>query len=298
MIRSPFFYVGDKYKLMPQLLSLFPKNIETYFEPFLGGGTSMLNVDAKFYKLNDLDPHIVELHNFLLDYKFNKESFFKHLFRLIKEYNLSCSFKYDIVPSALKKEFPKTYYAKFNKSKYTKLKNDYNKEGEKDNFKLYLLLIYGFNHMIRFNKHGDFNLPVGNVDFNKNVYDALNNYFDRLSNKIISLECKDYKDFIKTILPNSNDFIYFDPPYLISMSEYNKFWNKKDEKELYEILDQLNNKGIKFGITNLIKHKGKTNKIFESFSKKYKTKVIQSNYISYNDNTIKTKSIELYVYNY
>lgn len=32
--------------------------------------------------------------------------------------------------------------------------------------------------MIRFNGKGDFNLPVGNVDFNNNVYQALNNYLD------------------------------------------------------------------------------------------------------------------------
>lgn len=39
--------------------------------------------------------------------------------------------------------------------------------------KLYLLLIYGFNRMLRFNRNGDFNLPVGNVDFNNNVVNAL-----------------------------------------------------------------------------------------------------------------------------
>lgn len=35
-IRSPFFYVGDKYKLMPQLKSLFPDDIKNYIEPFVG----------------------------------------------------------------------------------------------------------------------------------------------------------------------------------------------------------------------------------------------------------------------
>lgn len=35
-IRSPFFYVGDKYKLMPQLKKLFPDNINSYIEPFVG----------------------------------------------------------------------------------------------------------------------------------------------------------------------------------------------------------------------------------------------------------------------
>lgn len=71
----------------------------------------------------------------------------------------------------------KTYYSKYNKDAYLKMRQDYNKN--KDNvLLLYLLLIYGFNHMIRFNSKGDFNLPVGNVDFNKNVYIALINYLN------------------------------------------------------------------------------------------------------------------------
>ena len=46
-----------------------------------------------------------------------------------------------------------------------------------DLMKLYVLLIYGFNHMLRFNGSGEFNLPVGNVDYNKNVNKALHVYF-------------------------------------------------------------------------------------------------------------------------
>ena len=42
LIRSPLFYVGDKYKLMPQLKRLFPSKIQTYIEPFVGGGSSFL----------------------------------------------------------------------------------------------------------------------------------------------------------------------------------------------------------------------------------------------------------------
>ena len=48
-IRSPFFYVGDKYKLMPQLEKLFPVNINNYYEPFVGGGSSFLNTEAKTF---------------------------------------------------------------------------------------------------------------------------------------------------------------------------------------------------------------------------------------------------------
>ena len=37
--RSPLFYVGDKFKLMNQLVNLFPKEINNFYEPFVGGGT-------------------------------------------------------------------------------------------------------------------------------------------------------------------------------------------------------------------------------------------------------------------
>ena len=45
--RSPLFYVGDKYKLMKQLINLFPKEINNFYEPFVGGGTVFLNIEAK-----------------------------------------------------------------------------------------------------------------------------------------------------------------------------------------------------------------------------------------------------------
>ncbi|MDE7196636.1 MAG: DNA adenine methylase, partial [Helicobacter sp.] len=66
-IRSPFFYVGDKYKLMPQLKRYFPKHIETYIEPFVGGGSSFLNIQAQNYILNDANSYIISLHKFLQD---------------------------------------------------------------------------------------------------------------------------------------------------------------------------------------------------------------------------------------
>ena len=63
-------------------------------------------------------------------------------------------------------------------------------------------------------------------------------------------------------------------------------------------MDELNKKGIRFGITNLVYHKGKKNDIFEKWSKKYIVHEINSNYISFNDNTIKAGSKEVFVTNY
>ena len=85
---------------------------------------------------------------------------------------------------------------------------------------------------------------------------------------------------------------------MISGSEYNKYWNEDEEKRLCEYLDYLNEKGIRFGITNLVFHKGKVNQTFLDWSKKYIVYSIDSNYISFNNNTIKSNSKEVYVTNY
>ena len=296
-IRSPFFYVGDKYKLMPQLKSLFPDDIDNYIEPFVGGGSSFLNSFGNKYILNDIDENVIALHNELGKYADKSEVLLKKIYDIIDFYGLSCSYRGKNVPEELKKKYVKTYYSKYNKEAYLKMRDDYNKNKE-NTLVPYVLLIYGFNHMIRFNTKGDFNLPVGNVDFNKNVYNALINYLDFRSNNEIVFENTDYQKFLNRIEFKEKDYVFLDPPYLISMSEYNKLWNDKKEIELCNFLDKLDEKGVRFGITNLIYHKGKENETFNSWSKKYKVYDIESNYISFNDNTIKKDSKEVFVTNY
>lgn len=296
VVRSPFFYVGDKYKLMGQLRKLFPENISTYIEPFAGGGSSFLNTIAQKYIVNDIDYYVIALHQCLSSYASRREDFIDKLYRYIDKYGLSCSFRNITVPDELKKKYVKTYYSHFNKEAYTRMRNDFNKK--EDLILLYLLLIYGFNHMIRFNKSGEFNLPVGNVDFNKNVYNAICNYLSFMGASDITFENKDFMEFLNGLEFDKNSYIYLDPPYLISGSEYNKYWDEEEEQRLCTFLDELAKEGIRFGITNLINHKGKVNETFLEWSKKYIVYNIDSNYISFNDNTIKADSKEIFVTNY
>ena len=79
-IRSPFFYVGDKYKLMTQLKSLFPDDIDNYIEPFVGGGSSFLNSSGKKYILNDIDENVIALHNELGKYANNSEELLEKIY--------------------------------------------------------------------------------------------------------------------------------------------------------------------------------------------------------------------------
>ena len=91
--RSPLFYVGDKYKLMGEIKTHFPRKIKTFVEPFVGGGSVFLNVEAQRYMLNDIDPWVVGIHQYLCAQSEKKEEFFQDLFRLIDQYGLSCSYR-------------------------------------------------------------------------------------------------------------------------------------------------------------------------------------------------------------
>ena len=297
MIRSPFFYVGDKYKLMEQLTGLMPQNINTYVDAFTGGGSAFLNVQAQKFLVNDIDANLINLHRELSSFAGRPEDLIKQLFAVIDEYQLSSSANGITVPPELRLQYPKTYFAHFNKPAYLKLREDYN-ASKSDYIKLYLLLIYGFNRMLRFNNSGNFNLPVGNVDFNKNVLEALDDYLNFIATHDVVFHADDYVSFIRQQTLGPDDFVYLDPPYLITFSEYNKLWNSERESELYDLLDELDGQGVRFGLSNMLVHKGKTNEILQNWSRRYNIHPVKSNYISFNDNTIKNGSRELYVTNH
>ena len=295
--RSPLFYVGDKYKLVREIRTHFPAHINRLIEPFVGGGSVMMNVNADGYLLNDINSYVINLHRMLQGYIGRESEFINDLYALIDNYGLSLSLRSDVVPKDMKVANPKTYYARYNKAGYQRMKADFINDGQQDMQRLYLLLIYGFNHMLRFNGKGLFNLPVGNVDFNQNVQDALTDYFQLLSQKRPEWYNEDYRQFLGNIDYQPEDFVYLDPPYLITFSEYNKLWNEDTERDLLALLNNLNERGVNFAISNVTHYRGRTNTLFLEWSAQYHTCSIKSNYISFNDNSIKQFS-EVLVTNY
>lgn len=297
VVRSPLFYVGDKYKLIKEIKNYFPDNIHRFVEPFVGGGSVFMNVDAHEFLLNDIDSNIIAIHKMLCSYANRTADFYRKIDEFVGGYGLSCSYKEDIVPKELKKEFVKTFYARFNKSGYERMRSDYNQSASRDVFALYMLLIYGFNRMIRFNKSGNFNLPVGNVDLNQNTINALDNYFRLVKVKKPQWFNIDFEVFVNHLELESNDFMYLDPPYLITFSEYNKYWNEETEVRLLNMLNRLDKKNVRFAISNVTHYKGKVNQLFLDWSQRYISHPIKSNYISYHDNTNKIFN-EVLVSNY
>ena len=292
IVRSPLFYVGDKRKLMPQIKTHFPSHIDRFIEPFVGGGSVFMNVDADGFLLKDLNHIVIQIHSMLSSYCDRKDDFFREVFSLINKYGLTSRFL------GIPQEHGKSSDCKdVNREAYNRMKIDFNSGGKKDIMLLYLLIIYGFNHMIRFNKKGEFNLPVGNLDFNENVYNALNDYFAQTERKQPQWHSQDYSAFLAEIEFRKDDLVYLDPPYLISSSEYNKMWNEECERNLIREMDRLDAMGVRFAVSNAITYRGKKNDIFGDWAKKYNIHPISSNYISYWDNSRK-ESGEVLVTNY
>ena len=295
--RSPMFYVGDKYKLIQEIRTYFPANIGRLIEPFVGGGSVMMNVDADRFLLNDIDSHVIGLHKMLCSYVGREQVFYAELHRIIDYYGLSLSYRENTIPQELRKTYPKTYFAKYNKEGYQRLKYDFIEGGQQDRLMLYVLLIYGFNRMLRFNGKGLFNLPVGNVDYNQNTHNALIDYFRQLSKKQVEWHNEDFRVFLENIEYQEDDLVYLDPPYLITFSEYNKLWDESTECDLLKMLDKLNQRGVRFAVSNVTYYRGRTNTLFLEWSAQYYSHPIKSNYISFNDNSIKQFS-EVLVTNY
>ena len=74
-------------------------------------------------------------------------------------------------------------------------------------------------------------------------------------------------------------------------------WSEENDINLLKILDKLSKSKVKWALSNVIEYRGKKNTVLIKWSKKYKIKYIKSNYISFNDNSIKNFK-EILVTNY
>ena len=295
--RSPFFYIGDKFKLLPQIQPHFIKGSDRYIEPFVGGGSVLLNQSgSKKYIASDSNKWVIGLHQTLQKYD-DFEALHAELVSLIERYGFTNSSQGFQPPPDLVKEFPKTYFARLNEDSYNRLKNDFNSSANKNFLELFLLVIYGFNRMWRFNKNEEFNIPVGNVDFNQNVVAALESYILKIKGKKVEFACGDVFSKYENFVFKKSDFIYLDPPYLITASEYNKLWGETEEMRLLELIDRIDTQGAAFALSNVTHYRGKKNSALISWMKNYNVHEINSKYINYFDNGDKI-SREVLVTNY
>lgn len=272
-IKSPLNYTGGKYKLLHQILPLFPKEIDTFYDLFCGGLNVSINVNADKYIANDLNTQIINLYKWFISK--DKDSIFNEILNKSNEYRLQDKIK----------------------DNYLQLRNDYNTN--KSDLLFYLLITTSFSNQIRFNKKGEFNISFGDRYFNPTMQENLKQFLNKLESIDISFTNTDFKQIDINNLTN-NDFVYIDPPYLISTATYNENggWTQKDDLDLMQLCDNLNNKNIKFAMSNVLEHKGKTNDTLINWSKKYNVNHLNYTYNNCNYHSNKGNSDEVLIYNY
>lgn len=275
-IKSPLNYTGGKYKLLNQILPLFPENINTFVDLFTGGCNVAINVNANRIIANDLCSEVISVYEGIQNG--TTEENIRMIEETINEYSLS----------------------KENKEGYLELRSYYN-EGNKDWYIFYTLIAYAFNNQIRFNKKGEFNIPFGKdrSDFNPALKQKFRDFSDAIHNKNIKFTNYDFRKLSVDKL-KENDFVYLDPPYLITDATYNMGWNEEAEKDLLSLCDRLNEKGIKFAISNVLEHNGSKNEILIEWSKKYNINYLNYNYsnCNYHKKDNGHKSVEVLITNY
>lgn len=260
IIPSPLNYIGGKFKLLPQILPLFPKISGTFIDLFCGGCNVGINITADTIILNDIDENLRYLYNTFRN--MDKGVLLEMIEDIINKYGLSRSdvHGYEYYGCESSKGL-----GAYNKEPFLKLREDFNEHTNYDYYyyaMLYVLIVYSFNNQIRFNSNGKFNLPVGKRDYNAKMQEKLSDFIDRLKEGNFIITGIDF-EILSLENFGENDFIYADPPYLITCATYNEQdgWNKEKEKSLYKFLDEANSKDIRFALSNVLRSKGKENQI-------------------------------------
>lgn len=279
IIKSPLNYIGGKYKLLPQILPLFPAQINTFADLFAGGCNVAINIKANKILCNDINSKIIDLFR-----AFQTRPLAEVLGRI--EANIS---RY-----ALTKE---------NEEGFARFRDHYNRT--QDPIDLYTLVCFSFNYQFRFNNELKYNNPFGRnrSKFSENMKENLIKFVSRLQSENVQFSQKDFSEIsLDDFAPG--DFIYCDPPYLITTGSYNdgnrgfKNWSAVKDQQLYGYLDEAHGRGIRFALSNVLEHKGKVNYTLQKWVEKYITIDLDYSYSNSSYNTSRGASKEVLIVNY
>ena len=191
---------GSKRSQCDEIISYFPRKIETYYESFLGGGSvayRLMNSDINVNKfvLSDLNSDLINLYKLIQnDYK----SIVSHYEFLWNELNKESDF-----------ERKKLYFVEIRK-----------RLNEKHDPKDFMFIMRTTtNGMPRYNSDGEFN---NSFHVTRNGIEPfrlekiLKEWNDTLNNHNVEFINASYDEFC----PNENDFCYYDPSYANTKGMY------------------------------------------------------------------------------
>jgi DNA adenine methylase len=208
--------------------------IDTYVEPFAGGGAIFFHIaqnfdSIKYFYLLDINEDLVNC------YKAIKED----VDSLINDLQ------------SLERRFHRRKNKSAQKEFYYEIRKKFNED--KKPAQLIFLNKTCFNGLYRVNRKGGFNVPSGDYK-NPKICNAENLYGVSELLQKTDLICGDFTVSEKYI--DTNTFVYFDPPYrpissTASFTSYSKEAFGHDEQvELSQFCKSIHKKGAKFLLSN------------------------------------------------
>lgn len=229
-LAQPFLkWAGGKRQLLPEIRQYVPKKINTYYEPFIGAGAVLFDIQPKKAVINDINIELVNVYEMIKN----------HADELIEDLR--------------KHENDKDYFYEI---------RDLDRKPEYKNLspierasRIIYLNKTCFNGLFRVNSQGQFNVPFGKYKnpqiVNEVVVRAVHNY---LSSNDVQIMNEDFEVAVENA--KKGDFVYFDPPYdpVSDTSSFTGYsldgFNKDDQRRLKYLFVELDKKGVNVMLSN------------------------------------------------
>jgi DNA adenine methylase len=217
-------WAGGKGQLIAQYQTFFPKQIDTYYEPFLGGGAIFFRLLPAAAVLTDINPELVNVYSCVRN---AVEAVIEHLAAHQRSHSPDYYYKIRAAPEGN----PIERAARF----------------------IYLNKTC-FNGLYRENSKGQFNVPIGSYKDPKICCpELLRSVSACLQTSTIAERSFDaVLDWAKT----PSDFVYFDPPYhpisdTSRFTAYSRYsFYAEDQIRLRDTFITLAQRGVKVMLSN------------------------------------------------
>ena len=225
-------WAGGKRQIINELKKYIPKNFDTYYEPFIGGGALLFELSPNKAVINDSNKELMNVYNCIKD-----EDKFRKMCNELNRYEAlhSEDFYFEIRNKDRDK-------IKFNKIV------DYKRAART----IYLNKAC-FNGLYRVNSKNEFNVPF-NKKLKINTYDGQNLgiIHSYLNFNQVEILCVDFEEAVKNA--KKGDYVYLDPPYDSDTQTFNSYteegFSKNEQIRLSKVFKDLDNKGVYVMLSN------------------------------------------------
>lgn len=213
MFKPVIKWSGSKRSQSVKIKEYLPGNYNTYYEPFIGGGSMLYAIAPPDAVCGDICAPLIDLWN------------------QIKNSPEELAEAYRLRWARLKDEGYQAYYS---------IRDDFNHHRSPED--LLFLSRTCVNGLIRFNANGDFNNSLHHTRPGISP-DSLEKIILDWSERIQGAEFLAADYIVTTESAGANDLIYLDPPYFHTKGRY---YGAIDFDAFLEYLEQINSRGIKY----------------------------------------------------